>query len=688
MKSQIYRMFFFHILFFVIANFAEAQVDTLFQNERREEQLLQRFENLVDEDGKNQEELEQLLLEEQEFQEISGRVNLNALSPEVALEKLHFSDYQYYQLLAYISDYGELVSVYELASVEGFSMEDVRRLMPFVEVVPTKTESHFFKNFFRKSKNSILLRYGRVLEKQAGYDAMREKHYLGSPMRLAFKYQFSSQDKFILAFSGEKDAGEQFFRGSQKQGFDFYSAYLCVKDAGVLKKAVLGDFKLDFGQGLVLGSALMSGKGGGVGSVRRFAGKIRPTAPLNEGNALRGAAVELGNYSFSGTVFAAVRHYDGAVEQDEDSLAAFDGSLNGTGYHRTDAELEKKNQLESWVTGMNFVYRHRVFKFGVTAVHTQFAYPILPSDKIYQLYNFSGKGMSNLGLDYQLVLKKTLLFGEAAVSANGGRALLQGIRFDLSPGAAFAALFHYYDNHYIALQGSSSSKGELGVYLTSQIILNAKTDLNFYYDYCKYSWLRYRLDAISSAMQAGVGISISVNKQSSLQFKYQYKMKEKNQANELFVNGIVPFHSSRLKVIWNFCPFDFLKLKSGMDYVINHSKTMNYQHDGVLVYQDVGADVRRVDLGFNARVAFFDVDTYEERLYAYENDLYYSFTINSHYDKGFRFYLMARYAYKCFHIWLRIAQTYYLNKTEISSGLDQIEGNHKTELKLQLMIKF
>lgn len=677
------------VIFVCLGWFLSAQ-DTVSWSLRQREDLLFRFEELINDDESNQEEVEELMVEEQEkFQDIN-KVNVNTLTPELAFGFLKITDYQYYNLISYLAEYGPMVSVYELNAVEGFSYEDVRRLQPLLLVEIVNKKKNFFKNFFRKSKNSLLLRFGQVLEKQVGYDKSQSKHYLGSPFRLAFKYQFSSQDKFVIAVSGEKDAGEEFFRGSQKQGFDFYSGYLCLKNIGILRKAVIGDYKLNFGQGLVVGSALMSGKGGGVGSVRRFANAIQPVAPLNEGNALRGAAVELGGYRFSGTIFAGCRSYDGSVIEEEDSLRYFDGSLGGTGYHRTESELAKRKQLWSWTCGGDFLYRHRIFRLGIRAVHTQFNSEILPSDKYYQLYNFSGRGMSNLGVDYQLILKKVLLFGEAAVSGNGGWAVLQGLRFDLSPGASFAILCHYNDNQYIALQGTgnSASKGEAGFYLTSQIILSPKVDLNFYYDYNYYTWLRYRIDAPSSEMKIGSDILVAAGRQSKLQIKYQYKKKAKNQVNDLMVNGIVPFHHSCFRVSWNYMPFDFLKLKTEIDYVINHSKTIDYKHNGILLYQDIAAEVKSWGLGVNARVAFFDVDTYEERLYAYESDLYYCFTINSHFDKGFRFYFMARYAYKCFHIWLRIAQTYYLNKTEISSGLDQIEGNHKTELKLQLMIKF
>ena len=238
------------IILVCLGGFLSGQ-DTLSWSLRQREDLLFRFEELINEDESNLEELEELMVEEQEKIQDLNKLNVNALTPEVAFGFLKITDYQYYNLMSYLAEYGPMVSLYELHAVEGFSYEDVVRLKPLLLVEIVNKKKNFFKNFFRKSKSNLLLRYGQVLEKQAGYDKSQTKHYLGSPFRLAFKYQFSSQDKFVLAISGEKDAGEQFFKGVQKFGFDHYSAYLCLKNIGVLKKLVIGDFKLDFGQGLV-----------------------------------------------------------------------------------------------------------------------------------------------------------------------------------------------------------------------------------------------------------------------------------------------------------------------------------------------------------------------------------------------------------------------------------------------------
>ncbi|HKB45305.1 MAG TPA: hypothetical protein VKC90_12980, partial [Chitinophagaceae bacterium] len=70
---------------------------------------------------------------------------------------------------------------------------------------------------------------------------------------------------------------------------------------------------------------------------------------------------------------------------------------------------------------------------------------------------------------------------------------------------------------------------------------------------------------------------------------------------------------------------------------------------------------------------------------AYENDVLYSYSIPAFFDKGFRYYFTLNYDLnKKLSLWLRWAQTIYRDKKTIGSGLDEIQGNHRSEIKLQV----
>ena len=110
---------------------------------------------------------------------------------------------------------------------------------------------------------------------------------------------------------------------------------------------------------------------------------------------------------------------------------------------------------------------------------------------------------------------------------------------------------------------------------------------------------------------------------------------------------------------------------------------------GWLAFQDVRYETADNDLYVIGRYVLFDVDDYKARIYTYENDLLYTFSIPFFQDKGMRYYLLARLnAWEQFSFWLKGGQTTYFNRSTISSGYQEINGNTKTTLKAQVRWQF
>ncbi|MBP5758350.1 MAG: hypothetical protein J6W45_03000, partial [Bacteroidales bacterium] len=169
---------------------------------------------------------------------LDNPINLNDTTSN-DLQKLFFiSEFQTQSLKSYIRQNGQMFTVHELEFVNGFDDETRRLLMPFVkvELVPPP-EKFSFKNMLRYGKNQITLGYKSVLESQKGYE---NGTYLGDPFRTYFRYTFKYKNKVSLSLSGDKDAGEEFFKGSQPQGYDFYGFSLMLNDFGFLKQFIVG----------------------------------------------------------------------------------------------------------------------------------------------------------------------------------------------------------------------------------------------------------------------------------------------------------------------------------------------------------------------------------------------------------------------------------------------------------------
>jgi hypothetical protein len=106
---------------------------------------------------------------------------------------------------------------------------------------------------------------------------------------------------------------------------------------------------------------------------------------------------------------------------------------------------------------------------------------------------------------------------------------------------------------------------------------------------------------------------------------------------------------------------------------------------GYLMFQDILLRPEEFPLSVSFRYALFSTDGWDSRIYAYENDVLYAFSVPAYFERGQRFYFMLKTdAFKNPKIWLRFARTVYRNKTNIGSGADKINSNHKTEIKVQL----
>lgn len=607
------------------------------------------------EDLEDIENISEELLERMEMSQMGGLLNLNDLSYEQAVNQLQLSDYQYYQLQLYIEEYGQLYSIYELDAIEGFMEKDRLRLAVLAVIGPPPKSKPTFKELWKASKSVLWVRYGQVVERQAGYDTTRANHYEGSPAHVQFRYDYHVRQYFGFRIAGEKDAGEPFFRGEQKYGFDHYSGSVYVKNLKWLKCAVLGDYRLNFGQGLVLGSSMMSGKGGDVSTIRRFAEGVRPVATTNESELFRGGAVTLGNSKWLGSLFVG--------DVTETNSNAFGGAVS---------------------------YRRAHFSVGLhTVCFGDYADTALAREKWQAL--FCPKHV-NAGLSYHAVWRKQLFFGEMAVNEKGKVSMLHTAVFTVNPVFRFATLVRYYTTGYEAPMGrafrvTSGDCGEFGTYLAGHLVLSRKVETDFFFDYYRLLWLSYQTDAPIQGVDGGMTLTCRLSRKSTLMMRYQWRSKPKNASGEDHLRRLAGLNRHRIRLQWSNEPFPLLKLKTEVSAVFDRTDGAKW-NKGILMYQDVVLNFRKPQLSLYLRVAYFDTDSYDERLYAYENDVYYAFTVGSYYYQGMRAYLMLRYKIQNFSIWLRISRTHYLNKETISSGLTEIDKPHKTEVKVQGMYRF
>jgi hypothetical protein len=120
-----------------------------------------------------------------------------------------------------------------------------------------------------------------------------------------------------------------------------------------------------------------------------------------------------------------------------------------------------------------------------------------------------------------------------------------------------------------------------------------------------------------------------------------------------------------------------------------------YQREGALPEQGMAGFAEMLvrpllrPLQGSVRLQYFDTDGYNSMIYAYEQDVAFSYSIPAFFDRGWRYYVNLQYKWgRQWTFWLRWAQTFYPEKKSMGSGWDEIAGGRRSEWRFQARFMF
>jgi hypothetical protein len=615
-------------------------------------------------------------------------INLNTAAVEELQSLKIITDLQINNFIRYRIIFGSLINIYELQAVPTWDISTIKKILPYVFAGSTVSIKERLLSRFHGGDQSLLFRITRVLEKPNGYDTSLSNHYLGDRNHLLFRYRYQYKDLLYFGLTGDKDAGEQFFKGSQSKGFDFYSFHFFVRRLGIIKSFALGDYTVNLGQGLIQWQSLAFGKSSEVMSIKRQAPVLVPYRSAGEFYFNRGVAITLQRKNIEATTFASYKKISGNIVND--TIERFT-SLLASGYYRTPSEIADKNRIALTSFGGNINYQTSSFKIGVNTVAHHFNIPFQKADEPYNLYAISGKEVFNSSIDYSYTFKNIHLFGEAAIDKNFHKAFVNGMLMSVDPKVDLSILYRNIARHYQSLFGNACTENttpvnEKGIYSGIAIRPTQGWQLNAYADFFKFPWIKYLVNAPTRGDDYLVQLSYQPNKQFGMYVRY----KNKNKPVDSSGNGVIYYPQDQVKqnlrVHLSQQLLSSFSINSRFELLwLNHGSKRAEQ--GFLSYAE--GDYEWKKLSANLRLQYFETNGYNSRIYVYESDVLYSFSIPAFYDKGFRYYLSLHYEITGkLQVWLKCAQTIYNNKSVIGSGLDEIGGNSRSELKIQIRYSF
>ncbi|MEP6727962.1 MAG: hypothetical protein ABJC98_19220 [Bacteroidota bacterium] len=612
---------------------------------------------------------------------------------------------QIQQFLTYRRLLGKLINQYELQAIPSWDIATIKRVLPFIEITDGKSLVEKLKDRWRGGDGALLSRYARVLEKSKGYDKPSvpgASYYLGSRDKFFLRYSYNYKNLLQWGLLADKDAGEQFFSGSQQQGFDFYSFHFFARKLGLIKALAIGDFTVNFAQGLIQWQSLAFKKNAEVMGIKRQSATLRPYNAAGEYNFHRGIGITLQKGNWETTLFASLKKISANINPDSVITDGIVSSFLVSGYHRTPSEIKNKNSLWQIALGGNIQYQGNNWHAGISSIHYNFSKPVQKSDNPYNLFALQGSSLTNTSIDYSYTWRNIHFFGEAATDSKFNKAFLNGAIISVDAKADVSLVYRKIDRAYQSVNANAFTENTLpvnenGFYAGISVRPVNTLRLDAYADVFRFPWLKYRVDAPSTGKDFFVQLTYNPNKQLEVYARYKNETKMLNRSGNSLPTAAI-----------DAVPKKDFRLQTSM--IVNKELTLKSRVE-ILWYNDSGPDAGQGFLGYmeffykpshsnrtgNLRLQYFETSSFNEKIYAYEADLPYNFSIPFYYDKGIRYYFNINWdatklinknkRHTSLDIGLKWAQTIYTGKNIIGSGLDEISGNRHSEIKLQCILR-
>ena len=208
-----------------------------------------------------------------------------------------------------------------------------------------------------------------------------------------------------------------------------------------------------------------------------------------------------------------------------------------------------------------------------------------------------------------------------------------------------------------------------------------------YLDISRFRWLKYDVNSPSNSCEYQLQLNYSKIRNVPMFIRFRCSKGMTDLPGEpLPVLTTKKRYSGRYQAEWQISPS--LRLKNRFELVADAKENTSLRY-GYLMSQQINVHSLKKLISFNFLYALFDTESYDERVYMYENDVLYGYSVPALYGQGIRFAALITFTpFRLIDIWLKYAQTWYDEKTQVGSGLNTINGNTASEVKVQIRLRF
>ena len=580
-------------------------------------------------------------------------IDLNNTSDEELTQLYFLSPQQIDAILAYAYRH-PFESLYELRLIPELADYEIRDLLPFVyinraalnseAINSINTDALYAKEVFAKAHHEIITRIdARNIEAYEGTD----------PIYTQLRYRFDYKRRVTFGVQLRRPAGG-FARDLQ------YGAYLQLNDITPhLHTLVAGNFQASFGQGLVLAPVFHAGKSMYVTSIGQQREGLRYYSSV-DGQGLHGAG-------------AALRwEWNKTTRLDVSALYSMRRANDSTWHH---------------LLGANLTLRHKKLQVELTAIENLWSDSIHPyTNAKYNRHYFRGRNQAVIGASFRYNHGWFDMFGEVATAQNNehspitnnqspitkshwGFGTIIGSRFYPTNGVSLIALYRYYSPYFdnalgYAFSETSRIGDENGGYLGFDITRLRNWRFIGYGDIFYFSGYKYGLGDATRTL--GYDAMAEIQYHQSPMTNHQWSLSLRARARKKGAST----YSVRATFDWQ---RNGWSLRTTADAnLTNQKSTITNQQSipyGVSIAQDIAYDFQspmtnhQLPIRLKLRLQAFDAREWDNRIYCYEHDVLYAFSIPAVYGLGGRAYLCLRWQIiPQLALYFRASETVYARK--------------------------
>lgn len=598
------------------------------------------------------------------------------------------SAWQIEQLLRYRDRLGKLVSVYELQAIPGWDLGTIKKMQPFISLEWKGQMRRTLKERLHHGQQLAYIRFGRTLEKAAGFSSRDSSGFLGSPYQLQLRYGYNYRSKFGWGFSAVNQAGETFGFLNGKTGFDRVGAHLYVRDIGTIRMLALGNFKINFGQGLICWQGTGFSKSAEVIAVKREAPVIQPSVSGGETGYFTGAAIAFEKKKWELAVFGSRNRKDANLESDTVRSVLY------SGLHRTAGEIRKRGNLLILAGGLQAGYSDKSFSVHYNALAEKWDHILKKKATPYNLYAPTGALFFNHSVDYSFTFRNMHVFGELASNERKAMAAISGLMISLEKRVSMAFIARYISASYYSWNGNafvenSFPTNEKGVYGAISIAVSNKITLSSYLDVFSFPWLKFGEDRPGSGRSSFWQLSYSPDKMFQCYFRFRTEWSTNKKVTSI-ASG-----NNNYRVQHFFRAHAAMKINDKQSFQCRIEATnVNNELHGMIFYVGLKQQFTSIPVKADCRLQYTACDEYASRIYAYESDLPYSYSVLPFYGNYIRYYLNVSFRFPKssrkltpFSLYFKWSQNFRLNDKPFATGINAVDNFSKTNVVAQVIYR-